>query len=119
MKRLCCFALSLLPLSAFAYPIEVDPQLNGTEVSYSTQDIGRDMGAILLTNLGGPGGRVHGGVPQRSGDPESAQGRDPARAEQQLHRAIRPRHHQVADQADLQDREIERSLTERLGGACL
>lgn len=52
MKRLCCFALSLLPLSAFAYPIEVDPQLNGTEVSYSTQDIGRDMGAILLTNLG-------------------------------------------------------------------
>ncbi len=53
MKRLCCFALSLLPLSAFAYPIEVDPQLNGTEVSYSTQGIGRDMGAILLTNLGG------------------------------------------------------------------
>ncbi|POC67039.1 3-phosphoglycerate kinase, partial [Vibrio vulnificus] len=52
MKRLCCFALSLLPLSAFPYPIEVDPQLNGTEVSYSTQDIGRDMGAILLTNLG-------------------------------------------------------------------
>ena len=51
-ERLCCFALSLLPLSAFAYPIEVDPQLNGTEV-YSTQDIGRDMGAILLTNLGG------------------------------------------------------------------
>ena len=44
-------AVSLL-LSAFAYPIEVDPQLNGTEVSYSTQDIGRDMGAILL-NLGG------------------------------------------------------------------
>ena len=37
MKRLCCFALSLLPLSAFAYPIEVDPQLNGTEVSYSTR----------------------------------------------------------------------------------
>lgn len=118
MKRLCCFALSLLPLSAFAYPIEVDPQLNGTEVSYSTQDIGRDMGAILLTNLGGQAAECTA-VFRNGRDPESAQGRDPARAEQQLHRAVRPRHHQVADQADLQDREIERSLTERLGVACL
>lgn len=52
-EKALLFRTIVAALSAFAYPIEVDPQLNGTEVSYSTQDIGRDMGAILLTNLGG------------------------------------------------------------------
>jgi hypothetical protein len=41
-----------LPLSAFAYPTEVETSLNGTEVSYETQDIGDSMGAVLLQNYG-------------------------------------------------------------------
>lgn len=52
MKKLCCALLALLPLSALAYPIEVEQQLNGAEVSYSTQDIDEDLGAILLYNQG-------------------------------------------------------------------
>lgn len=53
MKKLSCALLALLPLSAFAiYPIDVETQLNGTEVSYSTQDISRDMAAINVVNQG-------------------------------------------------------------------
>lgn len=52
MKKFCCAALALLPLTALAYPIEVQKSLNGTEVDYETQDIGDQMGAILLRNNG-------------------------------------------------------------------
>lgn len=119
MKRLCCFALSLLPLSAFAYPIEVDPQLNGTEVSYSTQDIGRDMGAILLTNLGGQAAECTAVFRNGPETPKVRKGVIQPGQNSNFTAQFYSRHHQVADQADLQDREIERSLTERLGGACL
>ncbi|MGH8435385.1 MAG: 3-phosphoglycerate kinase [Pseudomonas sp.] len=52
MKKLLCVAITLLPLGAFAYPIELEKQLNGAEVSSSTQDIGDNMGAVLLQNVG-------------------------------------------------------------------
>lgn len=52
MKKICCAVMALLPLTALAYPIEVEKKLNGTEVSYDTQDIGDRMGAILLRNNG-------------------------------------------------------------------
>lgn len=45
--------LALLPLSGFAaYPIEVEKQLNGAEIAYSTQGLGRDLAALTLQNLG-------------------------------------------------------------------
>jgi len=52
MKKICCALLALLPLTAFAYPIEVEKQLNGAEVSYTTLDVDQDLGAIMLYNLG-------------------------------------------------------------------
>ena len=33
MKKICCALIALLPLTAFAYPIEIDKKLNGAEVS--------------------------------------------------------------------------------------
>lgn len=50
MKKICCAVLALLPLTALAYPIEVQKSLNGAEVDIETQDIGDQMGAILLRN---------------------------------------------------------------------
>ena len=52
MKNLCCALLALLPLSAFAYPIELEKQLNGTEVSATSQEIDHNIGAVLLYNYG-------------------------------------------------------------------
>jgi hypothetical protein len=52
MKKICCALIALLPLSAFAYPIEVEKQLNGAEVSVTTQEIDHNMGAALLYNYG-------------------------------------------------------------------
>ncbi|WP_137820666.1 3-phosphoglycerate kinase [Pseudomonas sp. 2FG] len=52
MKKLCCAVIALLPLSVFAYPIELEKQLNGAEVSASTQDVDFNMGAIQLYNYG-------------------------------------------------------------------
>lgn len=52
MKNLCCALLMLLPLGALAYPIDLEKQLNGAEVSASTQEIDHNMGAVLLYNYG-------------------------------------------------------------------
>lgn len=52
MKKLCCALIALLPLAAFAYPIEVEKQFNGAEVSVTTQEIDHNMGAVLLYNYG-------------------------------------------------------------------
>ncbi|TBU88278.1 3-phosphoglycerate kinase [Phytopseudomonas dryadis] len=43
---------TLLPLTAQAYPIELEKQLNGAEVSASTQEIDHNMAAVLLHNYG-------------------------------------------------------------------
>lgn len=52
MKNYCCVLLAMLPLTALAFPIEVEKQLNGAEVSASTQEIDHNMGAVLLYNYG-------------------------------------------------------------------
>ncbi|PZP23023.1 MULTISPECIES: 3-phosphoglycerate kinase [Pseudomonas] len=53
MKTMLFALAALMPLSCLAaYPIEVEKQLNGAEITYSTQDIDYNMGAISLTNRG-------------------------------------------------------------------
>ncbi|MET1079051.1 MAG: 3-phosphoglycerate kinase [Pseudomonas sp.] len=52
-RHLTCALLLLVPFEGFAaYPIEVEKQLNGAEISYATQDIDNDLGGLTLTNLG-------------------------------------------------------------------
>lgn len=54
MKRVCFAALAIFPLGALAvsYPVDLEQALNGTEVLASPQTIDRDMGGLLLQNLG-------------------------------------------------------------------
>lgn len=53
MKKFSCALLALLPMSAFAaYPIDIESQLNGAEVSYSSQEISHDMAALFVVNQG-------------------------------------------------------------------
>src|SRR5690606_34955627 len=49
-----CTLLAMFPLTALAvsYPVEVEQQLNGTEVLVSTETIDRDMAGVLLQNYG-------------------------------------------------------------------
>ncbi|TRX75923.1 3-phosphoglycerate kinase [Pseudomonas mangiferae] len=52
MKNLLCAFAALVPLTAWAYPIDLDRQLNGTEVTYVTDDLDPSMGSITLRNDG-------------------------------------------------------------------
>ncbi|MDP2245648.1 3-phosphoglycerate kinase [Pseudomonas sp.] len=52
MKNVCCALIALLPLVAFAYPIELEKQFNGAEVSVTSQEIDHNMAAVLLYNYG-------------------------------------------------------------------
>lgn len=52
MKKLCLALVALLPLTAAAYPIEVNKSLNGAEVSASTSDVDSDIGSVMLYNYG-------------------------------------------------------------------
>lgn len=52
MKKFCCALLACLPLSVMAYPIEIESQFNGAEVSASSQEIDHNMGGVQLTNYG-------------------------------------------------------------------
>lgn len=52
MKKLCCALIALLPLAAQAYPIELEKQFNGAEVSASSQEIDHNMAAVLVQNYG-------------------------------------------------------------------
>ncbi|MCQ4259149.1 3-phosphoglycerate kinase [Stutzerimonas stutzeri] len=57
MKRICIAALvslAIIPLSALAvsYPVELEQELNGTEVLASTETIDRDMAGLVLQNFG-------------------------------------------------------------------
>ncbi|ERO61713.1 3-phosphoglycerate kinase [Pseudomonas piscis] len=44
--------LALLPLGAWAYPIDVDKQLNGLGIDYTAYDTDEDIGSIQLNNYG-------------------------------------------------------------------
>jgi len=52
MRKFCCVLLALLPLSAFAYPIDVEKQLNGLSIDYTAHDTDQDIGSIQLSNYG-------------------------------------------------------------------
>jgi hypothetical protein len=52
MKKFCCVLLALLPLTAFAYPIDVQKNLNGMKVDYETFDTDSDIGSIRVANYG-------------------------------------------------------------------
>ncbi|CAG8867613.1 hypothetical protein PS627_02577 [Pseudomonas fluorescens] len=52
MKKSCAVLLLLLPLSAIAYPIDVEKQITGVKIDYTPYDTDRDMGSITLNNYG-------------------------------------------------------------------
>lgn len=52
MKKFCCVLLALLPLTAFAYPIEVQKSLNGMKIDFETFDADSDIGSIRVANYG-------------------------------------------------------------------
>jgi hypothetical protein len=52
MRKICCVLLAMLPLSAFAYPIDVEKHLNGLKVDYTAYDTDADIGSIQVNNYG-------------------------------------------------------------------
>jgi hypothetical protein len=52
MKKSCVALLLCLPLTAMAYPIDVDKQLTGVKVDYTAYDTTYDIGSISLNNYG-------------------------------------------------------------------
>lgn len=52
MKKFCCVVLALLPLTAFAYPIDVQKNLNGLRIDYESFDTDKDIGSIRVANYG-------------------------------------------------------------------
>ena len=52
MRKFCCVLLALLPLSAFAYPIEVTKKIDGVSVDYTASDVDADISSIQLSNYG-------------------------------------------------------------------
>ncbi len=52
MNRICCVLLTMLPLSAWAYPIEVEKHVQGVEIDYTSHDTFYDTGAITVNNYG-------------------------------------------------------------------
>ncbi len=52
MKKLCLALAALLPLTAVAYPVEMNKQMNGAEVSAKAEDIDTDIGSVMLYNYG-------------------------------------------------------------------
>ncbi|PBP90523.1 3-phosphoglycerate kinase [Pseudomonas syringae] len=52
MNRLCCALLVMLPLTALAYPIEVEKQYQGVKIDYVAHDVDHDTGSITVNNYG-------------------------------------------------------------------
>jgi hypothetical protein len=52
MKKICCVLLALLPLTAFAYPIDVEKDLKGLKIDYNAYDTDKDIGSIQVNNYG-------------------------------------------------------------------
>lgn len=52
MKKLSCALLLMLPLTVWAYPIEMDANVSNTDVTYDTQELNYNMGAVLVRNHG-------------------------------------------------------------------
>ncbi|KTC03856.1 MULTISPECIES: hypothetical protein [Pseudomonas] len=52
MNRLCCALLVMLPLTALAYPIEVEKQYQSVKIDYVAHDVYHDTGSITVNNYG-------------------------------------------------------------------
>ncbi|MBK5416646.1 3-phosphoglycerate kinase [Pseudomonas sp. TH31] len=57
MKKFCCVMsgcalLAMLPLTAFAYPIDVQKTLNGLSIDYNSYDTDSDIASIQVNNFG-------------------------------------------------------------------
>ncbi|WP_285436581.1 3-phosphoglycerate kinase [Pseudomonas sp. fls2-241-R2A-110] len=57
MKKLCCVVsgcmlLAMLPLTAFAYPVDVQKKLNGMSIDYEAYDTDSDIASIKVSNYG-------------------------------------------------------------------
>ncbi|KAA0948326.1 MULTISPECIES: 3-phosphoglycerate kinase [unclassified Pseudomonas] len=52
MRKFCCVLLALLPLSAFAYPIDVEKSISGVSIDYTADDTDADISSIQLNNYG-------------------------------------------------------------------
>ena len=52
MKKFCVLVLAMLPLTAFAYPIDVQKQLNGLSIDYNAFDTDTDIASIQVNNYG-------------------------------------------------------------------
>ncbi len=52
MKKLILIGSLLLPVAAFAFPIEVEKELNGAEIDVQTSDLGNNMASVSLQNYG-------------------------------------------------------------------
>ncbi len=52
MKKLILMGCLLLPATVFAFPIEVEQQLNGAEIDIQTLDLGNNTGSVSLHNYG-------------------------------------------------------------------
>ncbi|MDN4547782.1 3-phosphoglycerate kinase [Pseudomonas sp. C32] len=52
MKKICCVLLAMLPLTAFAYPIDVKKNLNDMKIDFETFDTDSDIGSIRVANYG-------------------------------------------------------------------
>lgn len=52
MKKLILIGCLLLPATVFAFPIEVEQQLNGAEIDIQTLDLGNNTGSVSLHNYG-------------------------------------------------------------------
>ena len=52
MKKFCCVVLAMLPLTAFAYQIDVEKQLNGLSMDYNAYDTDSDIATLQVNNYG-------------------------------------------------------------------
>ena len=52
MRKLCCVLLALLPMSAFAYPIDVTKKIDGVSIDYTASDVDGNISSIQLNNYG-------------------------------------------------------------------
>ncbi|MDY7218934.1 3-phosphoglycerate kinase [Denitrificimonas sp. JX-1] len=52
MRALIFLGGLLLPVAALAFPIEVQQQLNGTEIEVQTLDLGNNTASLSLHNFG-------------------------------------------------------------------
>ncbi|MBJ9977112.1 3-phosphoglycerate kinase [Pseudomonas sp. S75] len=52
MKKCLAMLLSLLPVAAMAYPIEVQKQIEGVKLDFTSYDTAPDIGSVTLNNYG-------------------------------------------------------------------